>query len=130
MKQLSIILGLSLIITLGTFTDIQAHSAIDPISETVEMARSKVVKFKVYGNCGMCKTKIEGALKGVKGVRFAIWDVKKKMITVKYNPKKIDLITLHKKIAAVGYDTDKVKAKDEVYNGLHHCCKYDRPAKS
>jgi mercuric ion binding protein len=29
-------------------------------------------------------------------------------------------------IAAVGYDTEMHKAKDEVYNKLPECCKYDR----
>ena len=60
-------------------------------------------------------------------MKFAVWDTKAKKITVGYNTKKISLDAIHKKIAAVGYDTDKAKAKDEVYENLHGCCKYDRP---
>jgi hypothetical protein len=40
--------------------------------------------------------------------------------------RKIDELTIHKNIAAVGHDTQKVKATDEAYNNLHDCCKYDR----
>jgi len=29
-------------------------------------------------------------------------------------------------LAKVGHDTDEVKATDEVYENLHHCCKYER----
>jgi copper chaperone CopZ len=84
-------------------------------------------KFKVYGNCSMCKARIEKALK-VNGVRYAVWDQDTKILTVKYNPKVITLDQLHQKVADVGHDTGKVKAKDEVYNNLHACCQYDRKA--
>lgn len=82
-------------------------------------------KFKVYGNCNMCKERIEKALK-VKGVRFAVWDKETKIVTVKFNPKVISLDKLHQLVANVGHDTDKVKADDEVYNSLHTCCLYER----
>ena len=82
-------------------------------------------KFKVYGNCGMCKTRIEKALK-TEGVRYAVWDTDTKILTVKFNPEVITLDELHQKCADVGHDTEKVKAKDEVYENLHGCCLYDR----
>ena len=84
-----------------------------------------VEKFKVFGNCEMCKARIEKALK-VDGVRYAVWDTETKIVTVKFNPKIITLDELHQKCADVGHDTEKVKAKDEVYDSLHGCCHYDR----
>jgi len=84
-----------------------------------------VEKFKVFGNCEMCKNRIEKALK-VEGVRYAVWDQDTKIVTVKFNPKIITLDELHQKCADVGHDTEKVKARDEVYNHLHSCCQYDR----
>ena len=33
---------------------------------------------------------------------------------------------IHQRIAAVGYDTDKIKANDEAYAKLDECCKYER----
>lgn len=125
MKKLSMILGLCLLFAFG------ANATAKPIQNEVKITESvlklKTVKFKVYGNCGMCKSTIEKSLKGVKGVAAATWDIEAKMITVTYNPKKIELMDIHKKIAGVGYDTDEVKAEDEVYSGLHGCCQYDRP---
>lgn len=124
MKQLSMVLGLCLLFVFALNTSIQANNGVEI---TTSIAKKETVTFKVYGNCGMCKRTIEGALKGVKGIKAATWNSEKKMITVTYNPKKIELMDIHKKIAAVGYDTDEVKAKDEVYSNLHGCCQYDRP---
>jgi copper chaperone CopZ len=83
--------------------------------------------FKVYGNCGMCKATIEGALKDVQGIKKAEWSTETKMMYVTYNKKQITLDDVKKRIAAVGYDTDKFKASDEVYEGLPGCCQYERP---
>lgn len=89
----------------------------------------KTETVKVYGNCGMCKTRIEKAAKGIDGVKKAEWDREKKELTVTYDAEVTNLEAIEQGIADVGHDTDNVKAKDEVYNGLHSCCKYDRPAK-
>lgn len=88
----------------------------DPTTET----------FKVYGNCGMCKTRIEKAAQSLNGVSAADWDMATKMLKVTFDPAKVKVEEIHNKIAGVGHDTDKVKAKDEVYDTLHGCCKYDR----
>jgi periplasmic mercuric ion binding protein len=89
------------------------------------LAQDKVVKanIKVYGNCGMCKERIETAL-DKSGVKMSAWDIKSKNLEVVYNSKKITELQIHQLIANVGHDTDKVKAKDEVYSKLPFCCLY------
>jgi periplasmic mercuric ion binding protein len=83
----------------------------------------KTIVFKVYGNCGMCKKNIESALE-IKGVKSAVWNVETKMIEVVYLPEIITEDKIHEAIAKAGYDTDKVKARDEDYKRLHTCCQY------
>jgi periplasmic mercuric ion binding protein len=89
-------------------------------------AENKTEKFKVKGNCGMCEKRIEKAALDVEGVSQADWNKETKELTVVLNGSKTSADKVHKAVAAVGHDTDKVKAKDEVYNKLHSCCKYDR----
>lgn len=86
----------------------------------------KKEKFKVYGNCGMCETRIEKAATNLDGVSAADWDKKTKMIEVTYDPAQVKLEDVHKAIAKVGHDTEQEKAKDEVYSDLPGCCHYDR----
>lgn len=82
-------------------------------------------KFKVWGNCGMCKKTIEKSLR-IDGVKKASWDVKSKQLTVSFNPKKIDLKKIQNAICNAGYDNDGCNGSDEAYNKLHSCCKYER----
>lgn len=83
--------------------------------------------FKVYGNCGMCKKRIETAAKEVAGVSSANWDMDEKKLTVAYENKPGTLKKIKEKVAGVGHDTDETRAKDKVYNALHGCCQYERP---
>lgn len=87
----------------------------------------ETAKFTVYGNCGMCKKTIEGALKDVKGIRVAEWNQDTGQMTVTFNPHVLKLSDIKQKIADVGYDTDTHRAKEEVYNSLPGCCQYERP---
>ena len=89
-------------------------------------AQSKTEEFKVYGNCGMCETRIENAAKSVNGVTTADWDKETKMIEVSFDASKTDVHKVHKAIAKVGHDTDMHKADDKVYNALPGCCQYER----
>ena len=98
------------------------HAQETPETDTVA---EMTAKFKVYGNCGMCEKRIEKAAK-IDGVRLADWDEDSKMITVTFNPEKVKPGRIHKAIAAVGHDTDKVKAPDDVYAELPECCLYER----
>lgn len=80
--------------------------------------------FKASGNCGMCKDRIETTAKEVKGVSSATWDEKSKMVHVNYNPGVTNLDQIQKAIAAVGHDTEKFKANNDVYSKLPECCLY------
>ena len=80
---------------------------------------------KVNGVCGMCKSRIQKALK-LEGISTAAWDADTKLLTVTYDPGKIANDDIQKKVAAVGHDTEKYKADDKVYNKLPGCCKYER----
>ena len=82
---------------------------------------------RVWGNCGMCKSVIDGSLKKVDGVKKASWDIGSDILTVSYDSSLISIMGIEQQVAASGYDTRHVKAPDEKYNNLHSCCKYDRP---
>ncbi|MCX6187958.1 MAG: cation transporter [Bacteroidetes bacterium] len=86
-------------------------------------AQNKTVKtsFKVYGNCGMCKERIEVAL-DTKGIKEVEWDVDTKMLQIVYDSSKISMQQIHQKITAVGHDTESDKAPDSIYVNLPKCC--------
>lgn len=92
-------------------------------------AETKTEEFKVYGNCGMCETRIEKAANSLEGVTKAEWDKETKMIVVTFDESKTDVDKIHIAIANVGHDTKLHKADDGVYSNLPGCCKYDRPEK-
>jgi len=91
------------------------------------MAAADTTTFMVYGNCGMCKRRIEGALSELEGVHSAVWNRDTKMVSVSYDAAAISVKDMKKIIAAVGHDTDDFRAKDKVYNDLPGCCQYERP---
>jgi periplasmic mercuric ion binding protein len=88
-------------------------------------AQSKIVTatIKVYGNCTMCKKRIETALDNP-GIKKAEWSTKTKELSIVYNSKKISEKQIHELVAKAGHDTDKVKAKEETYASLPFCCLY------
>lgn len=92
---------------------------INPTTETV----------KIYGNCGMCKSKIEKAA-NEKNVSQAEWNEETGMATITFDAAKTSKDNILKKIALVGYDSDSFKASNATYNKLPGCCKYDRPKKA
>lgn len=91
----------------------------------VAQAKEQTVSFRVYGNCGMCKARIEKAAK-TEGVISAKWDKESQMIQVTFEDTKTSEEKIQKQIAAVGHDTEKFQAKDKVYNALPGCCLYER----
>ncbi len=84
---------------------------------------SKKAEIKTSAICGMCKKTIEKGLNKLDGVQKASLDVKTKVATVEYNPKKTNIDKIRKAIANTGYDADKVKANKKAYAKLMGCCK-------
>jgi len=118
MKTLKIIL-----ITLFTVALIATTNA--QTGGQAKSASQKTETFKVWGACGMCKTRIEKTVKA-EGATTANWDEKTQMLTVSFDPKKSSVDVLSKKLASVGHDTEKYKAADDVYAKLPGCCHYER----
>lgn len=83
-------------------------------------------KFKVWGNCNMCKKTIEKPLTEEKGIMERDWNKDSKIITVRYDTTQISLPEIHDMIAATGYDTEEKKGDDEAYKNLQACCQYTR----
>ena len=131
MKTVKIIIIALLAVVLGSnsYAQMIDHSKMD-MSKTstdskMNMASTKTETIKVWGNCNLCKARIEKAAK-VNGVSKASWDMKTKMLSLVYDPSKTNSDDIQKKIAAVGHDTEKFKGDDKAYANLDGCCQYDR----
>jgi copper chaperone CopZ len=112
-------------LALSLFTLAVSAQGHDHAKAAVAQDTVKTESFKVWGECGMCKSRIEKTVKA-EGATAASWDSKTKLLTVTYNPAKTGKEALSKKLAAAGHDTEKFKAPDEVYNSLPDCCHYER----
>ncbi|NBU82624.1 MAG: DUF3347 domain-containing protein, partial [Flavobacteriaceae bacterium] len=93
-----------------------------------QIKNTKTETVKIYGNCGMCKTKIEKA-GNLKNIAKVDWNEDTKMATLTYDESKTNQDEILKRIALVGYDSEKFLAPADVYSKLPSCCQYDREAK-
>ena len=81
----------------------------------------------VKGNCGMCKSTIEKAVKDLDFVENAEWGIKTKILDVEFiDSVNFDLDALNSAINQSGYETMNTTADQTAYDGLPMCCKYDR----
>ena len=113
---------------LASFTlGVNANTISSSTRISVLHGKVRTETFKVYGNCGMCESTIEGSLKNVKGIKSVDWNKETKMITVNFDSEKISLLKIKKKITSVGYDTEEFRATQKAYNSLPGCCQYERP---
>lgn len=86
--------------------------------------KNKKMTIEVNGKCDMCKTRIEKAALGVKGVKYAMWDIPSKELSLIIDERKTDPMKVKTALVAVGHDTKELKATEEAYDGIHPCCKY------
>ena len=96
------------------------------ILTTVSFAqeKNKKMSFEVDGKCEMCKARIEKAALGVKGVKYALWDIPSHELSLIIDERKTDPMKIKTALVAVGHDTRELKATDEAYDSVHPCCKY------
>jgi mercuric ion binding protein len=120
MKTFSLLLTVMIAAAISQSTFAQKND-----QNTVKTIASKTESFKVFGNCELCQTRIENAVKE-EGASSASWDKDTKMLTVTYDPSKTSRDKLSKKLASVGHDTEKYRAPDDVYGKLPACCHYER----
>lgn len=95
---------------------------------SAQIKNSKTENVKILGNCGMCKTTIEKA--GNRNTLAKVdWDKDSKIAVITYDTTKTNQDEILKRIALVGYDSEKFLAPDDAYDKLPGCCQYDREAK-
>ena len=101
------------------------------IGASIVSAQEKIEEIKVYGNCDMCKARIESAAKSTKGVLSAEWNKETKKLHLTLNDKETDIFKIAKSVVKAGHDTDlyKLQAKNAVYDKLPKCCQYIRASK-
>ena len=93
-------------------------------------AADTTASFAVAGACdGQCKPRIEAAAK-LKGVKSASWEAATGMLSLLYDPSRVSVDKIQKKIVAAGHDVGNAKASDAVYNALPACCHYREIAKA
>ena len=100
----------------SSYGQMQDHSTMNSI---------KTETIKVWGNCDLCKARIEKAAT-MDGVNQALWDKETKMLTLVYDASKVKSDDIQKMVALAGHDTEKYKADDMAYGHLPGCCKYER----
>ncbi|MBS1573071.1 MAG: TonB-dependent receptor [Bacteroidetes bacterium] len=93
----------------------------------ISIVKAQTTKTEVWvnGDCGMCKERIEKTAKKY-GATTAEWNDESKMLNISFDATKSSVDKILEKIAEVGHDNEKYKAKDEVYEKLSGCCHYDR----
>lgn len=93
-----------------------------------QIQNAKTATVTIYGNCEMCKERIEntGSLKKTAKVD---WNAATKIATLTYDAKKTNPDAILKRIALSGHDSDQFLAPEDAYSKLPGCCQYDRAAK-
>lgn len=91
---------------------------------TFAQEKNKKLTMEVDGVCEMCKERIEKAALGVKGVKYALWDIPTHQLSLILDERKTDPMKVKTALVAVGHDTKELKATDEAYASVHPCCKY------
>ena len=120
MKTLKLFMPALFAVLFGVTTSAQTQD-----HSKMNMASSKTETIKVWGNCDLCKARIEKTVTA-EGATKADWNTKTKLLAVTFDPSKTSVDALSKKLAAAGHDTEKYKADDKAYDALPGCCHYPR----
>lgn len=111
--------------TITSFLALMMAVSFISVSQAQSTAKLSKETIEVWGNCEMCKARIEKAAKHA-GATSADWNVETKMLAVSFPSEKTSVTTIEQKVAAVGHDTKNFTAPNSAYNKLDGCCKYDR----
>ena len=96
----------------------------------VAQSKNAKAQLNVEGICNTCKARIEKAALGVKGVKYAQWNVDTHQLSLVLDERKTSTHQVQEAIAKVGHSnslpdgSSKVEATEEDYNKVSDCCKY------
>ena len=96
----------------------------------VAQSKNAKAQLNVEGICNTCKARIEKAALGVKGVKYAQWNVDTHQLSLILDEHKTSVPQIQEAIAKVGHSNSlpdgstKVEASEEDYNKVNDCCKY------
>ncbi len=88
-------------------------------------AQQKTETVEVRGSCGMCKERIENAVKE-SPTATGTWDLEAQQLTVTYSPESTSMEAILKNVAKAGHDNAMFSAEKSVYESLPGCCLYTR----
>lgn len=97
--------------------------ATSAFSQEGNRPRTDTLSIVTSAQCGMCKERIEKTLAYEKGVVDVTLDLKTKIVTVVYNPRRTQPDAIRLAITQTGYDADQLKADEKAYKRLPPCCK-------
>lgn len=85
------------------------------------------IKTQIYcSHCAQCETcgmRFDSELYKLKGLKSFSIDASANIITVSYNPKKINIDRIRQCISECGYDADDVPATEKGLSSLDSCCR-------
>lgn len=93
---------------------------------SAQIKNSETKSVKIYGNCGMCKKIIEKA-GNLTDIAKVDWNIDSKMATLTFDASKTNEDEILKRIAAVGYESEKQLVSEAAYKKLPKCCQYEKP---
>ena len=80
-------------------------------------------KFFTQGSCEECKTYIESALKGKRGISEVEWDFSTSLTSVVFDTSKTSESTIQQELAKAGFSTMYFEADTHAQRDLPDCCK-------
>ncbi len=113
----------------GIFLALILTVSLANISARAEETKFQTVKIQTSAVCDNCKTRIEKAVNKLDGIQKSDLDLETKIITISYEPAKVNVEKIKTLIAKTGYDADEMKADKKAYTKLPSCCKVDSELK-
>lgn len=73
--------------------------------------------------CGMCEERITERLRKIAAIRSVHADAEAKRVVVTYDPRRIRLAEIERRVAAIGYDAGGARAVADAQRALPMCCR-------
>jgi copper chaperone CopZ len=88
-------------------------------------SKTQAVDIQTSAVCGTCKQTLEKAMSQAEGVSSSRLDLGNKVLTVEFDPGKMNADALRKLVTETGYDADGQPAVQTAHDNLPACCQKD-----